>query len=249
MRNKTVSILKKLASVALLLAVWQISAIAVDHPFLLPDIPDTLLALSDLIVQKTFYTALLYTFIRVLLGLTIGILFGTALAIAAYKFKFIEALTSPIVSVIKATPIASIIIILYVIMSGNALAVFIGILMVFPIVWQNLKDGFDAVPHDLSEICLSYEIPFSKRLRILYLPTLMKYFIPAAITSAGLAWKATVSAEIIAYTTNSIGQYINDAKSGYDSPTVFAWTVVIIIFSILFEALTKSLLRRCKKWL
>ena len=249
MKNKSFSIFKSLAAIAILLAAWQISAIVIDHPFLLPDIPDTLSALGELVTRKEFYLVTLQTLLRVLSGLIIGILTGAAFAIIAYKLKFVESLLTPIVSIIKATPIASIIIILYVIMSGNALAVFIAILMVFPIVWQNLTDAFNSVPQDLVEVCTLYEIPFSKKFKIMYLPALMKYFVPAAITSTGLAWKATVSAEIIAYTTNSIGQYINDAKSSYDSPTVFAWTVIIIIFSILFEALTKSLLRRCKKWL
>ena len=249
MRNKVLSALKFFSVIIILLSVWQIAAEVIDHRFLLPDIPETLTALGNLLSTKEFYEATLLTLVRVFFGFIIGILSGTALAILAFKIKYFHTLISPLVSIIKATPIASIIIILYIMLTGNTLTVLIGILMVFPIVWQNVLDAFNAMPKDLTEICYTYEIPFKKRFQILYFPTLMKYFIPAAITSSGLAWKATVSAEIIAYTTNSMGQYINDAKSNYDSPTVFAWTIVVIVFSILFEALTKYFLGRCRRWL
>ena len=249
MRNKSISALKFFFAILILLSIWQIAAEIIDHRFLLPDIPETLSALGNLLSTKEFYKATFLTLIRVFLGFIIGILSGTALAVIAYKIKYFHTLISPLVSIIKATPIASIIIILYIMLTGNTLTVLIGILMVFPIVWQNVLDAFNTMPKDLTEICYAYEIPFKKRFKILYFPTLLKYFIPAAITSSGLAWKATVSAEIIAYTTNSIGQYINDAKSNFDSPTVFAWTIVVIAFSILFEAMTKYLLRRCHRWL
>jgi NitT/TauT family transport system permease protein len=85
------------------------------------------------------------------------------------------------------------------------------------------------------------------RFYVLYFPNLKKYLIPSVITSVGLAWKSEIAAEIIAYTRNSIGQLINDGKYNLDTPVVFAWTFIVIFFSILFESLIKSLLRRIEK--
>ena len=134
MRNKLLSALKYSSVILIFLVVWQVSAEIIDHRFLLPDIPETFTALGELISTKEFYEATLFTLFRVFLGLIIGIVLGTVLAILAYKINYVHTLISPLVSIIKATPIASIIIILYVMMSGNTLAVLIGILMVFPIV-------------------------------------------------------------------------------------------------------------------
>ena len=72
------------------------------------------------------------------------------------------------------------------------------------------------------------------------------FLAPAVVTAVGLAWKAEIAAEIIAYTKKSIGQGINDAKYSMDTATVFAWTVVIIIFSLCLEIITKKILRRIK---
>jgi NitT/TauT family transport system permease protein len=132
-------------------------------------------------------------------------------------------------------------------LSGDALPIVIAFLMVMPIIMQNLLDGFDAIDRELLEVCRVFELSFFKKMKILIAPTLLKYFIPAVITATGLAWKSEIAAEIIAYTKNSIGEKINDAKYFYESPTVFAWTVIIIFMSILLETITKYLLRRCKK--
>ena len=44
-----------------------------------------------------------------------------------------------------------------------------------------------------------------------------------------------------------VGQGINDAKYDMDTPTVFAWTLLIIIFSLLLEWTVNLLTRRWKR--
>ncbi len=225
-------------------AVWEIAALIVDNPYFLPSISDTLPVLIKLITGKKFYISIVNTFFRVVSGLFLGTVAGIILSSLSVKFNALRSIITPFVSVIKATPVASFIILLWVNMSGNALTIFIAFLMVFPIMWQNLTDAYSAIDNELSEVCDVFQFSYFKRLKILIIPTLMKYFAPALITSVGLAWKSEIAAEIIAYTKNSIGQYINDAKYAFDTPAVFAWTFVIIVFSITLEKLTRYLLRR-----
>ncbi len=244
MKNKLITILRIILPLFFWFALWQGIAMAIGHSFILPTIPDTVKALLKLVQTKSFYVATAMSLIRVVLGLITGMILGALFAILSFRVKIIKSLISPFVSVVKSTPIASIIIFLYVMVSGSGLAVAIAVLMVFPVIWQNVIQAFEAIPQELYEVCTSYEFTFKKKLKVLYFPILFRYFIPALITSVGLAWKATVSAEIIAYTKNSIGQFINDAKFNFNSEEVFAWTAVVIAMSIILERLTKFLLRR-----
>lgn len=246
MQNNTKKIISVLLSIAFWLAVWQIGAIIVSNSFFLPSIQETFSALGNLIVKKNFFKVIFSTFLRVLIGLVSGIVLGVIFAILANQFSFVNSLVSPLVSIIKATPVASFIILLWVTVSGNSLTVFIAFLMVFPIVWQNLTDGYNAIDKNLTEVSLVFQFSYKKKMKLLIFPTLKKYLVPAIITSSGLAWKSEIAAEIIAYTTNSIGQQINDAKYANETPTVFAWTFLIIVFSILLEKTTKHLLERYK---
>ena len=238
---------KILLSLLFWITVWEVCARLINHSYLLPSVQDTLVALWEIITSGSFFSAVVLSILRVISGLVIGTVLATILAALSYRFEIVRLLFSPLVSVIKSTPIASVIILLWIMLSGDFLAIFISVLMVLPIVWQNLIDGYNSIDKDLLEVCQVYGFSYRKRLKVLVFPALIKYFIPALITSVGLAWKAVISAEIIAYVNNSIGQYINDSKYNFDSPSVFAWTFIVIIFSLLLEKLTKYLLARYKK--
>ena len=228
------------------LIVWEIAALLVNRSYFLPTVEKTFSALFNILSSITFYKVVLFTILRVIAGLTIGILFAILFAALACKFKAARAIISPMISVMKSTPVATLIILLWLFVSGNDLPILISVLMVMPIVWQNLVDGYETIDKNLVEVCAVFEFSFLKRLKYLIFPSLLKYFIPSLITAVGLAWKSEIAAEIIAYTKNSIGQYINDANYMYDSASVFAWTLVIIVLSISLEFLTKRLLRRFK---
>ena len=75
------------------------------------------------------------------------------------------------------------------------------------------------------------------------MPSILSYLLPAVITSVGLAWKAEVAAEIM--TNSNMGKLIYNFKTvSYDTASIFAWTVIIVALSMIFEGLTKRFLGR-----
>ena len=246
MKNKLKKLLYTILPIIFWIAVWQIAAIIVNRSFFLPTVAETFKALIKTAGTSVFYKVVSLTFLRVLSGIFLGTVAGILLAIASHHSRIVYSLLSPIISVAKATPVATFIIILYVNMKDDVLTIFIGFLMVMPIIWQNLIDAYSSIDKELLEVCELYGFSFKKRMRVLILPAFMKYLLPALVTATGLAWKSEVAAEIIAYTTNSIGQHMNMAQYANDTPTMFAWTLVIIAISISLEKGMKALLSRCK---
>ena len=129
---------------------------------------------------------------------------------------------------------------------ASNLPVIIAFLMVMPIIWQNLTDGFNSIDKNLIEVAQVFEFSKAKTAKVVYLPTLLHHFVPALLTSIGLAWKSGISAEVIAYTKNSIGSNISDARANFDGDVLFAWTLVVVCISLLLEYGVKILLRRFK---
>ena len=153
MQNKTKKLLTRyLFPLAFWLSVWQVLSLLVDKKFLLPGIPDTIKALLKLLCESDFYLAATLSALRVLIGLALGIILGFLLAILCNHSKIASSLILPIVTLIKSTPVASFIVVLWVMMSGDALSVFIGFLMVMPIILQNALDGYNAIDIQLSEV-------------------------------------------------------------------------------------------------
>ena len=244
-KNNFLQILKGVAVFIICLCIWQILAITVDDSYFLPDVRETFIALGGLITKGKFYLQVMISFLRVGAGLLLGIIAGVLLATLCHVFSALSSFVAPIISVMKATPIATVILILWFTFTDASLAIFVVFLMVTPIIWQNVYDGYSSIPTELREVCYAYEFSFFKRMRILVFPALLKYFIPAVITSIGLAWKAEIAAEIMTY--SNIGRSIQDFKTvSYDSASVFAWALVIIALSMILEKLTRLILGRIK---
>ena len=79
-------------------------------------------------------------------------------------------------------------------------------------------------------------------------PTLIRYFVPALLTSVGLAWKSGIAAEIITVAKNSIGYEIKTHKDFFESDYMLAWTLVVVIVSVIFENSIRFLVRRFKSY-
>ena len=257
MKNKFFKLLKTTLIAALWIGAWYLGAFAVDSSSVLPYPHDTVVALVALLGKGEFYKVVAFSLLRVLAGLLLGIFFGVTLAILCHRFSSVKSFFSPVISIIRSTPVASFVVLLWVLLDGSALAVVVAFLMVMPIVWQNTLEGFTSISRELIEVAQVYELSLKRRYEVLIIPVLSKYIFPAVITSVGLAWKSEIAAEIVGYTKDSIGMYINDAKyygmyindAKYFPPAsvVFAWTIVIIAMSLCLEFLVSNLLRRIQK--
>lgn len=241
-------IVKKVVKILLIalfwLGVWMLVAYKIDKPLLFPYPKAVLTRLWELLRTKEFYQITLTSLENVFTGILIAVLFGVALSIITFRLSFLRDTLIPIMTVIKATPVASFIVLAMILLGSAKIPTFITILIVLPVVWTNLDEGFSKIDPKLSEVTRVYKMPRLRRLRVLILPSLKPYFVSACRSSIGLAWKAGVAAEIIAMPKNTIGTMIGEAKLYIESATMFAWTLTVILLSLAIEFLFTALLGR-----
>jgi NitT/TauT family transport system permease protein len=60
-------------------------------------------------------------------------------------------------------------------------------------------------------------------------------------TALGIGWKVTVAAEVLSHPRFSIGTYLYESKAYLNTPQLFAWTLVIILLSFIFENFINNL--------
>lgn len=123
----------------------------------------------------------------------------------------------------------------------------IAALIVFPVVFSNTIEGLKSARPELLETAKAYNLGFVDRIKCIWLPTLRPFMVSAAGTSAGLAIKAGVAAEVLICPEVSVGKYIFNAKQNMEYVELFAWTVAIVIFSYLLDLLFKLALERVKR--
>ena len=228
---------KVLAVLLFWFVIWIVAAKRVNSPLILPHPKDVFLCLSQLVTTSDFWLSCLLSLVRIALGILISFLIGITLAMITTRFRTAHLLLSPALVAIKSTPIASFIILAFVWMHTNTIPVFITSLIVIPMVWSNVSEGILSVDPLLTEVTKIYRFSPIKKLVRLYIPTVMPYFMATCKSALGMAWKAGIAAEILAPPETSIGGEIIRAKRFLEMPTMFAWTLVVILLSLIFEKL------------
>lgn len=109
--------------------------------------------------------------------------------------------------------------------------------MVFPIIYQAAEDGIKSIDQSYIDVYRLEAHDTRLAFKYLYYPLIKPYLILSFLQSFGLGLKVLVMAEYLAQTKNSIGLELYNAKMNLDYQTVFAWTIILIILSVLMEYL------------
>lgn len=248
MTNSTVrKLLRWLIFPLLWIGVWQLIALWVDREVLVPTPWTVAVRLTALLQTAAFWSTVAFSILRITAGFLCGVILGTLTGILTAKLPLSDDLLSPLLTVIRATPVASFIILALVWMGKDAIPVFISFLMVFPIMQSNVGMGVRSTPQALLEMAQVYRVPSLRRIRAIYFPAVLPYFSAGCRTCLGLAWKAGVAAEVISLPMRSIGRQLYYSKLYLETVDVFAWTVTVIVLSLLIEKLLSALLLRLTK--
>ena len=244
MKEKIKPFLKSAAAIFFWIGVWLVISLIINQKFILPTPYHVLIAFWELVRTPAFWKSTLFSLYRVVLGVAISFAIGCTTAYLISKSKIAEALIAPLLSVIKSTPVACFIVIVWVWVSDTShLPTFIASLIVIPIVCANVLQGISSIDKDLTDVARIYKFSPFKKMKSLYLPSIAPYVLASLRSSLGMAWKASVAAEMIVLAKSSIGKEIYNTKLySMDEATVFAWTIVVIVLSVVLEKLIISLL-------
>lgn len=242
-KNTRLSPALRLGVVAVWLLLWQLASMAVGLPLLLPSPLAVLLRLGQLCTGADFWLTVASSLLRILLGFLLGVLFGTALAGLCWRFRLIDALARPLLGVLKSTPVASFIILALVWVKTTWLATVISFIMVLPLIYANVREGIDSADRQLLEMAQVFRLSRRKTFRYCYLPAILPFFLSAISSALGFAWKSGIAAEVLGRPARAIGSQIYDSKIYLETPDLFAWTLVVILLSVLLERLAVRFVR------
>lgn len=226
-----------LLAAAVWLLVWQLVSLGLDNPLKLPAPLAVLRRLGELAQTVDFWRITGLSLWRIILGFLLGVLLGGLLALLTQVSALAQLLFVPLIKAVRATPVASFIILAWLWLDKNSIPVFIAFLMVMPVVWNNLQVGIAAIDRDLLEMARVYRLSRRQILRRIILPSIMPYFVAACTNSMGLAWKSGIAAEVISSPKLAIGSELQAAKAYLLTADTFAWTIVVILLSLLLENL------------
>jgi len=241
------TILKTCGVTAFWLGVWQLLALWVGNGLLLPGPVAVLFRLGQLALTAAFWKATAFSLLRVLAGSLLAVLLATLLAVLCCRWKVADALFTPFVTVVKSTPVASFIVLLVLFLGRDLLPVVIVVLMALPVIWGNLCAGIRNTDPLLLRTAKVFGFSRWRTLRRVYLPSVMPHFLAACRTALGLGWKAGIAAEVLTVPAVSMGKRLMEAKQYVEVTDLFAWTVMVVLCSLIIEKVLMAAVGRLGK--
>lgn len=243
-RKKGSMWIKTAVAAAFWLLLWQVAVIRADNNILTASPAETVRTLWKLLQTAVFWKTVASSFIKIASGFFLAVAAGVLCAVAASVSGLVRVLLNPLLRLVKAVPVASFIILaLFWLSTSKNLSVLISFLMVLPVIYANVFQGIASAEKELLEMARVFRIPFGKRLRYIYIPAVLPYFVSACSVGLGFCFKSGIAAEVIGLPQNSIGERLYEAKLNLMTAELFAWTAVIVIVSVVFEKLVMLLVR------
>ena len=234
--------------VVLALAVWEVVALAVAAPYIVPTPQDVAARAVELVVTASFWQAVGWSLLRVLIGFACGMVLGVVLALPMAAWPRVRAVFAPFVKVIRTVPVVCFILLMLLWVNATWLSAIISALMVLPVAWTGAIEALDSIDAGIVEVARVFHLGTASRLFKLYLPAIAPQLLSTAVVGLGLAWKSGITAEVLALPVSGMGSGIYHAKIALEAADIFVWAIVIIVISLAMETALRACAARFSGW-
>lgn len=229
--------LKNTGIILFWLLLWQAVSLALHNSILLVGPFQVVRALFAQALMADFWKTIVFSFGKISLGFLLAFAAGILAGGTACRFPLMEDFLKPVITFLKSVPVASFIILALIWVGSENLSVFIAFLVVFPVIYINTMAGIKSADPKLLEMARVFCMPAGKKLLFIYRPALFPFLISGCRVALGMSFKSGIAAEVIGVPGHSIGEKLYMAKIYLSTADLFAWTLVIIVISAVFEAL------------
>lgn len=219
-----------------------------DNKILLATPLETGREMLSLFGRGNFYRIVGRSFLRIALGFLAGCAAAFSFAACSRRFPFTEEILSPVMTLMKAVPVASFAVLLLIWWGSSFLAVAVCFMVVLPNLYINILEGLKSTDVRMLEMARVFRLPLWNRFFYIYRSALKPFLYSGLKLSLGMCWKSGVAAEVIGTPDFSIGERLYLSKVYLDTAGIFAWTAVVILLSVLFEKGVLWLLERFLGW-
>ncbi len=228
-------ILYPICSIAVMLLVWHLLFVAVGSEFIFPSVGATLSKIWQYLGSGDFWFALLATLTRVVVCFAISFVLAVAMGVLTKFVPQVGKVLAPVIAILRSAPTVAVMVILTLLVKPVVAPVIVGLLVVFPMLYASVTTAINQVDQGLLQMCTLYEVPKRQQLKYVYLPAVTPYLLGELPPTLSFTVKLIISAEILSYSYQSIGGLIQSANVYVDMASLFALTILSIVFATLLD--------------
>lgn len=238
---------KSVMIIMLWILIWQIADFAINNKIILAGPVEVINTFFKSVTETDFVIVCVYSFTRITIGFLLSFLSGFLFALISYKCTLVEEILEPIISLLKTVPMISFVIMLLIWVGNQNLTIYLSFIVVLPLIYTSTLTGLKNADKNMLEMSESFNFSKWKKFVYIYRPAFMPFLISSSRVALGMCWKSGIMAEVIATPKPSVGREMYIAQQYLMTDKLFVWTVIVIIFSTLFEKIFIKLLEMLNK--
>lgn len=237
----------RMITLLIFLAIWQVYA-EFSGGLLIPTVPNTAVALVELLGSSTLWSALYVSNQALVLGFLISVVVGVPVGVLLGRFPTAEKYTNVYLNILLVTPMAAIIPLL--IMSvGFGLASRVILVTVFAIVMVivNARVGVRQVDPSLIEMARSFGASEATIWRRILIPGALPAIMTGVRLGLGRAVTGMVIVELLMVSV-ALGRLILQYRGMFQAASLYAVIIVILAEALILITVVGWLERRFTPW-
>jgi NitT/TauT family transport system permease protein len=246
--SKITNLILPIITVACVLLLWSIASVRAGSEYILPSVGKTFSALKEVLSTSKFYIAFLYTFLRSLVAFCISFILASIMAFLANRSKSALKVISTLISIIRALPTISIVLILLFWTSVQVAPVIVTMLVVLPTTYTHIKSALDGVEKGALEAgMVDGAGKFNLFLRVEF-PQIAPAVYSAVGAGLSLNFKLMVAAEVLSATVKSLGNTLNIYNYNGQIAQMLAVVITAVVFGIIVEFIFNKISQKTGEW-
>lgn len=237
-----------LASIAALVAVWQVTAVVL-HSRMLPGPAEVAATFSGELRTGAMALHLGATLARVAASFVLAMAIGTAIGLALGRLPWVDRFFDSWLILFLNLPVLVVIILCYVWFGlTEAAAITAVAINKIPNVAVTVREGTRSLSKDLAEMAEVYQFGRWRTLRHVILPQLAPFFFAAVRSGLALVWKIVLVVELLGR-PNGVGHQLNIAFQLFDVSAILAYAIAfIVVIQVIEVGILQPLELRAGQW-
>lgn len=240
--------LRKIFFIVLWIAIWEVGAVIVGNDLLLPFPLMVFKETINIMFSEKFIVIVLSTLVRASISFFISLIIAVLLGCLCGFNELINDFIRPVISIIKSVPTMAFIIVALIWFDKEKAPFLIGIIISFPIIFENTIKSIKNIDGDLLFISDVYNVSRMSKIIYMYIPNVL-YSIASILNSTiCLVFKVVVAGEVYGQPKYGIGAQIQLEKTFLNTSAIFAWIMISAIICALFSLIDLVIRRILYKW-
>lgn len=236
-KNKKLSIISRIS----LIIIWILLARTIDNEIIVPKINTTFVSMLEIIKDSDFLNIVTYTILRSLLGFLISLFLAISLGVLSSVSKIVASLMEPILKLLNSIPTIAIILLALIWLSSEFVPMFVGFLMVFPILFESVLNSILNIDKNIIQMASLYKVSKIGIVKNIYMPNILYNLSNIFNSALGINLKMVIGGEVLSQPQYAIGSSLQLERMYLNTPGVFAWIIIIILISFIFDCIIKAL--------